>query len=253
VKDDQGNEYTIGHLTTVEDAVANTWKAYSDSDSMNQGYTALEDTFGIADKGGTITGVTVDNGENSKKITVEYNAQDGTPKTMEFTITDNLDLSSYYSYKSVRDITKYTLGTEDDPLAIEATKMGAMLVQTGANEGQQLEIEIPQLNSRNLGVNGLNVSTEDEATNSINIVSDAINQLSSVRAKIGAYANRLEHTITNLDTAVENMTESYSRIMDVDMAEEMTEYTTVQVLVQAATSVLAQANEMPQQVLQLLQ
>ena len=69
----------------------------------------------------------------------------------------------------------------------------------------------------------------------------------------GAYQNRLEHTVNNLDISSENMTAAYSRIMDVDMAEEMTEYTTVQILSQASTSMLAQANERPSQVLQLLQ
>jgi flagellin len=131
--------------------------------------------------------------------------------------------------------------------------MGAMLIQTGANEGQQLEMEIPELHTRNLGINGLSVSTEDDATEAIDIVANAINQLSQIRSKIGAYANRLEHTVANLDTADENVTESYSRIMDTDMAEEMTTYANNQVLVQAATSVLAQANERTQMVLQLLQ
>jgi flagellin len=128
-----------------------------------------------------------------------------------------------------------------------------MLVQTGANEGQQLAIEIPSVSALSLGIDRLDVSTERSATNSINVVSDAINQLSAVRSKIGAYANRLEHTIANLETTDENLTSAYSRIMDVDVAEETTEYTSVQILVQAATSVLAQANERPQQVLQLLQ
>ena len=120
-------------------------------------------------------------------------------------------------------------------------------------EGQVIAIDIPNLDAESLGVAGLDITTEDKATAAIDRIGDAINQLSAVRAKIGAYANRIEHTITNLDTTEENMTASYSQIMDVDMAKEMTEYSTVQVLVQASTSVLAQANERPQQVLQLLQ
>ena len=102
-------------------------------------------------------------------------------------------------------------------------------------------------------VKDLDITTEDKATAAIDIVGDAINQLSGIRAKIGAYANRIEHTITNLDNTEENMTAAYSRIMDVDMATEMTEYSTVQVLVQSSTAMLAQANERPQSVLQLLQ
>lgn len=162
----------------------------------------------------------------------------------------------YYMYQQTDTIkTEYTIGkgTEDDCLTFDLTGMGPMIVQVGANEGQYMEIEIPALNAVNLGVDGLDVTTEDSATAAIGTVGNAINMLSSVRAKIGAYANRLEHTITNLDTTEENMTASYARIMDVDMATEMTEYSTVQVLVQASTSMLAQANERPQQVLQLLQ
>ena len=81
----------------------------------------------------------------------------------------------------------------------------------------------------------------------------AIESVSSMRSYYGAIQNRLEHTINNLDISSVNMTAAYSRIMDVDMAAEMTEYTTLQVLSQASTSMLAQANERPTQVLQLLQ
>lgn len=161
-----------------------------------------------------------------------------------------------YLYSETQTIrTEYTIGNNkaDDCLKINVTGMGAMVVQVGANSGQYMELEIPALNAVNLGVDKLDVSTEDSATESIDIVGKAINQLSAVRSKIGAYSNRLEHTITNLDSTEENITASYSRIMDVDMATEMTEYSTVQILVQASTSMLAQANERPQQVLQLLQ
>ena len=74
-----------------------------------------------------------------------------------------------------------------------------------------------------------------------------------MRSRMGAYQNRLEHTERNLATSSENVTAAYSRIMDTDMAEEMTEYTNMQVVTQAATSMLAQANERPTQMLQLLQ
>ena len=72
-------------------------------------------------------------------------------------------------------------------------------------------------------------------------------------SRLGAYQNRLEHTVSSLDITNENMTSAYSRIMDVDLSEEMTSYTTQQVVEQAAISMLAQANERPSQVLQLLQ
>ena len=97
------------------------------------------------------------------------------------------------------------------------------------------------------------MTTQESCGNAINEIKGAILYVSDARSRLGAYQNRLEHTVSNLDITNENMTASYSRIMDVDMAEEMTSYTTYQILAQAGTSMLAQANERPSQVLQLLQ
>ena len=128
-----------------------------------------------------------------------------------------------------------------------------MRLQVGANEGQVLEMEIPAISLLNMGIRDIDVSTKDGADDAISRVDEAIKYVSTVRGKLGAYQNRLESTVNSLDITSENMTAAYSRIMDVDMAEEMTEYTTAQVLTQAGTSMLAQANERPSQVLQLLQ
>ena len=84
------------------------------------------------------------------------------------------------------------------------------------------------------------------------VYDNAVNEVSAIRAKLGAYQNRLDHTITNLDVTGLNMTESMSRIEDVDMAEEMTVYTQQSVLDQAGTAMLAQANQRPQNILSLL-
>ena len=91
------------------------------------------------------------------------------------------------------------------------------------------------------------------ADRAISALDDAIAMVSDARSKIGAYENRLEYATSSLDTFEENMTDAMSRLTDVDMAEEMTSYTTYQILAQAGTSMLAQANERPSQVLQLLQ
>ncbi len=185
--------------------------------------------------------------QESKNINADPTISDGDKK--EYTMNDYL-----YQMKETTKTTFVVGGnTKDDCVKLNITGMGAMQIQVGANEGQILAIEIPNLSTLYMGVDNLNISTEDKATAAIDTIGKAINYLSGVRAKIGAYANRLEHIITNLDTTEENMTAAYSRIMDVDMATEMTEYSTVQVLVQASTSMLAQANERPQQVLQLLQ
>lgn len=152
--------------------------------------------------------------------------------------------------------TEYTVGNMNDDtqnINLNLTGMGPMRVQVGANEGQVIQIEIPALGTEYLGVDGLDITTEEKATEAIDVIAEAIDYLSGIRSKIGAYCNRIEHTVTNLDVTEENMTASYSRIMDVDMAKEMTEYSTVQVLVESSTAMLAQANERPQSVLQLLQ
>lgn len=98
----------------------------------------------------------------------------------------------------------------------------------------------------------LDVSTHDKAAAAVTVINDAIEQVSSERSKLGAVQNRLEHTIKNLDTSAENLQASESTIRDVDMAKEMMNYTKQNILSQAATSMLAQANQAPQGVLQLL-
>ena len=140
-----------------------------------------------------------------------------------------------------------------NPLVLDITGIGALDMQTGANEGQQLAIRIPTISLDRLGIERTEVTTEESSSRAITEIKGAIQYVSDVRSRLGAYQNRLEHTVNNLDVTNENMTASYSRIMDVDMAEEMTRYTTEQVISQAATSMLAQANERPSQVLQLLQ
>jgi flagellin len=128
-----------------------------------------------------------------------------------------------------------------------------MRLQIGANEGQVLEMNIPDMSIKNMGIEKLDVSTKAGADDGIDRIKNAISYVSNVRGKLGAYQNRLESTVDSLDLTNENMTSAYSRLMDVDMAEEMTNYSTYQVLTQAGTSMLAQANERPSQVLQLLQ
>lgn len=150
-------------------------------------------------------------------------------------------------------IQKDTVTTVNNFNKMELAGFGAMDTQIGANEGQQLGIRIPRISCLNMGIESLDLTTAEGATKAIDQVDAAIKYVSEARSRIGAYQNRLEHTVSSLDITSENMTAAYSRIMDTDMAEEMTEYTTLQVLSQASTSMLAQANERPSQVLQLLQ
>ena len=142
---------------------------------------------------------------------------------------------------------------------MDITGIGAMKIQVGANEGQELAVQIPTVSLYRMGIDKLDISTVDGSENAtgasagIEAIKGALDYINDIRSRLGAYENRLEHNVASVDISFENLTASYSRIMDVDMAEEMTEYTTQQVLVQAGTSMLSQANERPQTVLQLLQ
>ncbi|WPX07807.1 flagellin N-terminal helical domain-containing protein [Anaerocellum danielii] len=133
----------------------------------------------------------------------------------------------------------------------------AITTQIGANTGQTMQIGIDSMKGIDLGVidangNTIKVNTKYAASAAIAVLDNAISKVSEQRSRLGAYQNRLEHTINNLGTASENLTASESRIRDVDMAKEMMSYTKNNILMQAATAMLAQANQLPQAVLQLL-
>ena len=117
----------------------------------------------------------------------------------------------------------------------------------------KISVKISQMSATGIGVSGLKVNTEDDATGAIDTISEAIQKVSSQRSALGAVQNRLEHTIDNLDNVVENTTSAESRIRDTDMAEEMVAYSKNNILQQAGQSMLAQANQANQGVLSLLQ
>lgn len=146
-------------------------------------------------------------------------------------------------------------------------------LQIGSNEGQNIVVDMEGLNVMvGSGSGELNILTdiiESDGSGGFQVVSgsinsdnfesaitkynDAIEKVSSMRSKLGAIQNRLEHTIKNIDNTAENLTAAKSRIEDLDMAKEMSEYTKLNILQQAGTSMLSQANQLPQSVLQLLQ
>ena len=125
-------------------------------------------------------------------------------------------------------------------------------LQVGALEGQKISISISTMNAKALGVAGLKVSSFGKAGSAMTLIQKAISKVSTQRSALGALQNRLEHTIANLDTTSENTSAAESRIRDVDMAEEMVEYSKNNILAQAGQSMLAQANQSTQGVLSLL-
>lgn len=135
---------------------------------------------------------------------------------------------------------------------IDILDVGPLSIHIGANEGQNMEVRIPNMSPKALGIEDLDMSSSTTSNEALGKIDDAINTISLVRAQLGAYQNRLEYTENNLTTATENMTASLSRIVDVDMAVEMANYTQLNVISQSGVSMIAQANQRPEQVLQLL-
>lgn len=180
----------------------------------------------------------------SGKESVRYNGNN-------ITISDNsgfemnLTLEEGIQAGDVRNITVYDTGS--------------MKLQIGANEHQNIDIDFAEVSCRTLklreedGDNMVNVCSQEGATRAISAFDNAIQSISDYRSNLGAMENRLNSTISSLDISSENMTDAMSRIMDTDMAQAMTNYTQESVLSQAATSMLAQANNRPQQVMSLLQ
>jgi len=145
----------------------------------------------------------------------------------------------------------HSTGANNDA-TFDITSNGALALQIGANENQDMSISIGDMRAEALGVDSINVTTQGGASSAITTIDNAIKQVSGERSKLGAYQNRLDHTINNLGTSAENLTAAESRIRDVDMAKEMMEQTKNSILSQAAQAMLAQANQQPQGVLQLL-
>lgn len=153
---------------------------------------------------------------------------------------------------------KPIVGGDGNPLKyaevdIKVTDMGTLQLQVGANEDQEIDVRVPKITTKTLYIDDLDVTKEDGGTEGIRQIDKALTIVSAARAKMGAYQNRLEYTQSSLNATIEDMTTAISRLSDVDMAEEMTTYTNANVLDQASISVLTQANDLPQQVLSLLQ
>ena len=155
----------------------------------------------------------------------------------------------------VKEIDRITTSTNFNNTKLLDGSLGTtpLTLQIGAETTDTITVAVAELNSNGLTVDALDVKSVSGANAAIATVKTAINKVSTERAKLGAIQNRLEYTINNLDTTAENMTSANSRIRDTDMAKEMMNYTKMNVLTQAAQAMLAQANQQPQSVLQLLQ
>ncbi|MEK4083211.1 flagellin Hag [Psychrobacillus sp. FSL K6-1415] len=157
------------------------------------------------------------------------------------------------------EITRIANNTEFNTQKLLSGGFSGKTFHIGANAGQSINLSIDSMTATSLSVNGaaagegISISSQTSANTAITTINDAIATVSTERSKLGAVQNRLEHTINNLGATSENLTAAESRIRDVDMAKEMMAFTKNNILTQAAQSMLAQANQQPQGVLQLLQ
>lgn len=149
----------------------------------------------------------------------------------------------------------YDVEPESTPGEVTVTVLsaGPMVFQIGSDEGQVVNVNINKTTVEALEIDKINIYTHNAASEAISKVDDAVSRISSIRSLLGAYQNRLEHTVTNLETANENLNSSISRIRDTDMAEEITTYTAQNVLAQSAMQMLVKSNARPEGLLQLFQ
>ncbi|MDR1548936.1 MAG: flagellin [Hungatella sp.] len=181
----------------------------------------------------------------SGKITVNFNNKG----QLEFFNTSDKKIG--FSDRTGGDFAK-TLGISAEGKAVSG---GGLVLQIGdtSDDFNKLTVSVGNMGSSSLGIGSISVANQESASAAIIKIKDAINTVSSTRGDLGAIQNRLDHTIKNLSVTSENMTAAESRIRDVDMAKEMMDYTKNNILVQASQAMLAQANQLPQGVLQLLQ
>ena len=225
----------------VEVDLAGLTAASTSTDLENALNTAINNALTNYD---TTHGLTGDKA-TAGKLQVKINA-DG---ALEFTNTTGSKIS--FTDKDGGEIAK-TLG-----ISVEGKvgSSGGLVLQVGdtSESYQQVTVSVGSMSAESLGIDGLNVKNQEGAKAAIDKIKAAINTVSSTRGDLGAIQNRLDHTINNLGVTSENMTAAESRIRDVDMAKEMMDFTKNNILSQAAQAMLAQANQIPQGVLQLLQ
>ena len=187
------------------------------------------------------------------EITVSQNKKEITLKQKVGTDKDEINVK--LNGNDIRD--KVKVETEGVTARAEELSEGKVSVQVGANASQSMSIEIGDMRAQALKIvndkgRGLSVETAQSANEAITAFDAALNAVSSQRANLGAVQNRLEYTISNLDNTAENLTSAESTLRDVDMAKEMMEYSKNNILNQAAQAMISQANQQPQNVLQLL-
>ncbi len=244
--------------TESETVVINEGTTTGDADFAPGTYTVVKvtDGYNLVDASGNVVASANSSGKiftlSSGDDTITFTNQvSGTEVTISAETVANKGLEAgTYTYDigtgQLTDSTGQVVGTYVE----DASSSTYKFVDAAGEELFALEAALTE--NTTFTVRGVDVSSQTAANQAITTIQEAIEKVSAERSKLGAYQNRLEHTINNLGTASENLTAAESRIRDVDMAKEMMEFTKMSILQQAATAMLAQANQQPQMVLQLL-
>ena len=208
----------------------------------------------LAAGGGAVSGDTLDLSQIADGDTVTIGN-----KTYKKAAKDDATKGEFKDLAGLQKLVKDDTGIDlkvGTATAVKASKAGKELtLQIGDTSADfnQMTVGVNDMHTKALGIDAIDISTQDGAQKAVDLIKTAINSVSSTGADSGAIENRLEHTINNLSVTAENMTAAESRIRDVDMANEMMAYTKNNILVQSSQAMLAQANQIPQGVLQLLQ
>ena len=226
--------------------------------TFSSAYGDLIDAFGFN---------TIQNSKDTSYTASVYNAHDGTAiasgvnlsgNILKGVVDRNVDVKfdAMTGMKAVWSDTQknYILQADSKPyITTIHLKSENSKIQTGANQHEDLYLEIGNMSANALGVHGVNVMTRDGAVKAIGDLDNAIKQVSAQRSKIGAAQNSLESIMRNVTTTSANLSSSESRIRDIDMAKTMLDFVKLQILSQSGNSVLAQANQLPQSMLSLIQ
>lgn len=242
LKDANGNSLGIAK----DDVITATWSVNGTQTSVNLTVTdsnKVENLLAKIKGDGTVSEAEIANGE----ITIKAQNTGATGQINGLSI-EVKSASGNRKEAASNALSSFATGTQ----ASGNRSDGSANLQIGANGGQQLNLSIEDMRATALGVKNLQVGTQSQANTAINVIDEATKRVSSERANLGAAQNRLEYTISNLDNTAENLTSAESTLRDVDMAKEMMEYSKNNILSQAAQSMISQANQQPQNVLQLL-
>ncbi len=226
-----------GRVSAVDITISAT---LTDTGIAGDNYKQSEDGDGTLISKNTGENAVVTGGENLSDKTINTDGNrvhvvGNAGFTMDFLLSSDIDM---------------TEGSKE--LEIDISDIGNMTIQIGANEGQEMKVKIPEVSSETLYLDTVDVTVKGGADKAISTLDEAIEYVSGVRSRIGAFENRLEYAESSLSESSEDMTGAYSNLMDTDMATEMTNYAAQNILDQAGISVLSQANDLPQQVLSLL-